>query len=231
MPPAQTAIGILSLALARLEQRQMPQRLTPVGAGMYDALAPQLPFGQRLVLANRWLFGPLLLRLNGRSAAGAASQRTTTAATVFQGGIKDNVLPTVAVATVNFRILPGDTVDTVLRHVRDVVDDSRVEIALQPKTAVQNPSAVSSIEGLGYRSIAQTIRQLFPGATVAPYLVLGATDSAHYAPLSAEIFRFSPMLLDEADLERIHGVNERVSNEGYLRAVRFMAQLLRNTAG
>ena len=50
------------------------------------------------------------------------------AATMFSGGVQENVLPTAARAVVNFRILPGDSVESVLEHVRQTIDDPRVEV-------------------------------------------------------------------------------------------------------
>ena len=47
--------------------------------------------------------------------------RTTTALTIFNAGDKDNVLPGNAEATVNFRLIPGDTEASVTDHVRDTI--------------------------------------------------------------------------------------------------------------
>ena len=230
MPQPQTAIGILSRALARLEAHQMPERLTPVGEQMLDALAPQQPFAQRLVLSNRWLFRPLIVHLTGATPAGAASLRTTTAETMFNAGVKDNVLPTEATAVVNFRILPGDTIDSVFDHVRRTIADPRVELAKLDNFGI-NPSPISSTTGFGFRSLSETIRAEFPQATVAPYLVVGATDSAHYEPLTRDIFRFSPIVLEARDLERMHGIDERLPTKRYLKSIQFMGALMRKVAG
>ncbi len=118
MPPAETAVGMLSAAIDRLEHRPMPAAIRGPTAKMLDYLGPEMPFGTRLVLANRWLFGgPIAARL-GATPAGNAMLRTTTAPTIFQAGVKDNVLPSAARAVVNFRLLPGDSSGLVLAHVR-----------------------------------------------------------------------------------------------------------------
>ena len=75
--------------------------------------------------ANRWLFGGLIFGQLATSPTTNAILRTTTAATIFEGGVKDNILPARARAIVNFRIKPGDTVDDVLAHVAKVVNDRR----------------------------------------------------------------------------------------------------------
>jgi Peptidase dimerisation domain len=86
------------------------------------------PFGRRVIFANQWLFAPLITRALARAPATDAAIRTTTAATMFEGSPKSNVLASHARAVVNFRILPGDTVDGVLEHVRRTIDDPDVHI-------------------------------------------------------------------------------------------------------
>src|SRR5256884_3438411 len=130
MPPDETAVGILAAGITRLEHHQMSRAVRGPTAAMFDYLGPEMPFGPRLVLANRWLFERILARRFGATPQGNAMLRTTTAPTVLQAGIKENVLPSSARALVNFRILPGDSVASVLEHVRQAVRGSRV--SLQP---------------------------------------------------------------------------------------------------
>ncbi|HLL10401.1 MAG TPA: M20 family peptidase, partial [Rubrivivax sp.] len=112
-PPAarNSAIGMLVAALARLDQRPLPGGLQGAAAEMFAAVAPELPFGQRLALSNLWLLRPLVERQLGQGGGATnAMLRTTTALTIINAGNKENVLPGRAEAVVNFRILPGDTV-------------------------------------------------------------------------------------------------------------------------
>src|SRR5438105_9826676 len=108
VPPDETAVGMLAVGITRLEQHQMPRAIRGPTAAMFDYLGPEMPFGPRLVMANRWLLGGVLAGKFGATPQGNAMLRTTTAPTVLQAGIKENVLPSSARALVNFRILPGD---------------------------------------------------------------------------------------------------------------------------
>ncbi|HEV2147832.1 MAG TPA: M20 family peptidase [Longimicrobiaceae bacterium] len=229
MPPRQTAVGILARAVSRLEENPLPSGIRGATGLLFDYAGPEMPFGMRLLFANRWLFGPLVERQLAAKPATDATLRTTTAATVFQGGTKDNVLPSQARAVVNFRILPGDSIAGVLEHVRRTVDDPRVEV--RAKGFASEPSPVSSTESAGWKVLQRSIRQTFPDAVVAPYLVVGATDARYYAGLSESVYRFLPVRLTAADLARMHGTDERVGVADYATAVRFYAQLLRNGAG
>jgi carboxypeptidase PM20D1 len=229
MPPAETAVGILAAALTRLEHRQMPRAIRGPTAAMFDFLGPELPFGSRLVVANRWLFGGILARRFGATPQGNAMLRTTTAPTVLQAGVKENVLPSSARALVNFRILPGDSVGSVIEHVRQAVQDSR--ISAQPLEAtLSNPSAVTSVDAEPFQLLARTIRQVIPGAVVTPWLVVGATDSRHYARLTPNVLRFVGAAIGKEDLRRVHGTDERVGVQAYADAVRVYLQLLKNAA-
>jgi carboxypeptidase PM20D1 len=228
MPPPQTAAGMVAAAVAALESHPMPAALDGPMAKLFDQLAPEMPFWSRLPLVNRWLFNGLIVRQLEKAPTTNATLRTTTAATIIEGGVKDNVLPANARAVVNFRIKPGDTVKDVLAHVRDVVTDRRVEIKLLPPDGGQEPSRQSSASAAGYHTIEQTIRQVLPSTVVAPALVIGATDTRHYQDLADNVYRFLPFVLDLDDLRRIHGTDERISVAGYQDCVRFYVQLLVN---
>ena len=226
MPPDQTAVGVLAHAIDQLETHPMQARLNDASAAMLDRVGRNLALPQRIVMANLWLTRPLLLRMLSRSPASNATIRTTTAPTVIQGSPKDNVLPIRARAIVNFRIIPGETPDDVLRHVRITVDDPRVAIALNGSPSP--PSPVSSTSSASYLTLARAIRALEPDAIVGPSLVIGATDSRHYAGYARDVYRFLPVPLGPEDLARIHGTNERVGVHDYARAVAFMTRLIRD---
>ncbi len=230
VPPEITAIGILAEAIERLTASPMPAHLEgPVRALFERGIAPEAPLAQRLVLGNLWLFGPLLERFLSGLPQGAAMLRTTTAPTILEAGIKDNVIPSRARAVVNFRILPGDTIESTLAHVRRAVDDERVEVTALPKR--REPSPASDLDSDAWRVLARSIREVFPGTVVAPYLVLGGTDARHYRPLTANVYRFQPLRLGQEDLARLHGRDERVAVDALAESVRFYARLIRNGAG
>jgi carboxypeptidase PM20D1 len=230
MPPARSAVGRLAEALVRLERDPMPADLRPPASAMFDALAPHMPIALRAAVANRWLLEPLLVRRLEGFAAGNAMVRTTTAPTVLAAGVKENVLPAEATALVDFRLLPGDTVEAVLRHVRAALEGLEVRVEPDHRIA-REPSAVSDAGGEGYRAIAAGVRRVFPDALVAPSLVVAGTDSRHYAAISDDIYRFEPVRLGPGDLARIHGADERIAVEGYADLIRFYVQLLRAAAG
>jgi carboxypeptidase PM20D1 len=225
MPAKGDPILRLSKALTRLEADPFSVRFTEPVDGMFRALAPRMGHLQRLALANRWLFSPLLGRMLSASPATNALIRTTAAPTVVEGGSVENALPRRARAVVNLRILPGETVEGTLARVRAIVADPRVDISPLPGSALE-PSAISSEADPAYAALAGAIHDAFPDALIAPSLVLGGTDSAHYAPLARTIYRFLPARVGPQDLDRFHGDDERVRVEGCADTVRFYAAYL-----
>ena len=229
MPPRQTAIGMMSAALARLEDHRLPMQIRGTVSEMFDTLAPEMSGFNRVVLSNLWLFKPLLLREFEKTGPTEATVRTTTALTIFNAGDKDNVLPGNASATVNFRLIPGDTQASVIDHVRATVRNERIAVAPFPGNT--DPPPVTGIAGPSYRMLNRTIREIFPDVIVAPGLMVAATDSRHFTGVTDTILRFSPVRATSDDLKRFHGTNERISVEGYADMIRFYRRLIENSAG
>jgi carboxypeptidase PM20D1 len=227
-PPAHTAIGELAGALVKLEAQPFPASLPAVVRQQYAAIAPYLPFTKRAVLANLWLFEPLVVMAGLKEQQTAGNFRTTTAETMVSGGFKDNALPPSAKAVVNFRILPGETIDSVVTRVREIVADPGVTVAVENPGAARDPSPVSPLDSAGYKTLVTTIRELFPDAAISPYLVNGGTDAGFYTVLTPNVYRFLALEADASVLSMIHGLNERVAPEKYLKTVRFTVQLIEN---
>jgi len=234
MPPPKgsSAIAMMAAALSNLENQQMPAAIRGVAGEMFDTLAPEMSGFSRVALSNLWLFGPLVQRQLEGAGSTNAMLRTTTALTIVNAGNKDNVLPGRAEATVNFRILPGDTREGVMQHVHGAVDAAvpADHLKLEALPGAKEASKVAPTGSPQYRVLNQTIREVFPDALVAPGLMVAATDSIHYEPISDHIFKFSPVRANGEDLKRFHGTNERLSVKNYLDAIRFYHRLITQMA-
>jgi carboxypeptidase PM20D1 len=228
-PPPHTAIGVLARAMNRLEDHPMPARLA-MARLMFDELGAFLPMSLRLMFSNTWLFGGAIRKRMSNSQLSNALIRTTTAVTVIQGGVKDNILPASAKGFVNFRILPGDRVADVMAHARKVISDDAVQIHL-PDFSYWEPSPVSPIDSPVYKDLSETIREVFPETVVAPFLVIGATDSRYFTRLSAHVYRFSPYMLDGDLIRTVHGNNERIAVDQLPRMVHFYHRLVEEWTG
>ena len=224
-PPKETAIGILSRAISKLESNPMPAHLEVVEFLM-GYLGSALPFMQRLLYANSWLFGGILKKRLAKSNLLNATMRTTTAPTIVHAGVKDNVLPAKAESVVNFRILPGDDLRSVYEMVLERVDDARVQVMPYEGETLNdgsgcNPSPVADIESTYYQKLARLIKEAYPDALVSPFLVFGMTDARHYIKVTENALRFTPIMMSREDLHAVHGVNERLSIENCAKMVGF----------
>lgn len=230
-PPSQTAIGALSLAIATLESNPFPQHLDMIEF-MMSFVGSELPFAQRMMLANPWLFGGAVKRKLRANPMTDANTRTTIAPTVLRAGAAENVLPATAEGLINLRIFPGETVRETYERVYDLVADAHLEVLPQHGETLESdhtwePTEISNIDSPQFYLLSRLARSVYPDALVAPYMMNGATDSRHYTSLSRYIFRFSPIVLTQEDQDSVHGVNERLSFENAARMVSFMQGLIR----
>ena len=222
-PPPQSGLGIISRAIVKLEENPFPAELTHIKK-TFNAYAPHALFIHRLAMGNTWLLGPVIKAVLVNDQAMAASMRTTTAATMASGSSKSNILPTRAEAVVNFRILPGETAESVTERVVDIIDDERVEVIMETSIS---PSPVSPIDSMGYELLAQTIRGFDDDILVAPNLLSGGTDARYFHAVSPNVYRFVMVRATTDTLKIVHGIDERIVIEDYLTAIRFYYTLIR----
>ncbi|HKX54675.1 MAG TPA: M20/M25/M40 family metallo-hydrolase, partial [Xanthomonadales bacterium] len=222
-PPDHTALGILAQAIVRVENHPFPARMDFL-MPTFEAIGAYTPFADRLAMSNLWLLGPIVKNRLLKQPDMAAGLRTTTAATMASGSPKSNILPTRAQGVINFRILPGETVETVRQRVVDIIDNERVEVSVEYGG---DPSPVSPTDTRGYRLIASTIRAFQPETLVAPYLVRGGTDAKYFYSVSDNVYRFAMIRVTPETVRYVHGIDERLPVEDYLLAVRFYFNMLK----
>jgi carboxypeptidase PM20D1 len=227
MPPQSTAAERLAQAILAIRGRPFPSAVqqAPVG-DMLTAMYPHLGFAPRLAIANQWAFGSVLDGQISATPAGNALARTTIAPTVIGGGTKENVLAQEMFALVNLRLHPRDTPEAALAHLQQSV--AGIEgVTLTVEGTPNAASPVSSSTSDSYALLAAAAGAASPaGAPVAPMLVLGATDARHYADVAENVYRYFPMMEQQADLARIHGTGERLSIANLGRMIGFYAQVI-----
>lgn len=228
MPPVHTAAGVLARAITRIEAAPFEpnmqySRLT------FSRIGPLMALPNRLVFANMWLTEGLVSRILSGSTTTNATIRTTAAVTMLSGSPKANVLPTTASAIVNFRIMPGETRQTVKDRVIKVLDDTQVNVEFYADYSA--PSRVSPIDSGGFALLTQSIAAVAadPALVIAPYLVVGGTDAKHYNALSQNIYRFIFSRFSPVTMKQMHGINEQLKVSDYSDTIRFYAQLFRGS--
>nr|XP_043894111.1 N-fatty-acyl-amino acid synthase/hydrolase PM20D1.2 isoform X3 [Solea senegalensis] len=228
MPPKETCIGILAAAVKRIEDNPMP-RLFGYGPERlsFEHMAHKFSFPVKFMMSNLWLFSPLIGRVLERQPISNSLVRTTTAVTMFNSGVKFNIIPSLAEAFVNLRIHSAQSLEEALDHIRSRVADERVKMELIDGF---DPLPVSSTDekSFGFQIIKKTVLEVFPSVTVAPGICVGNTDSRHFKDFTKDIFRFIPAWLKSGDYLRFHGINERISKKNYEEFVVFYSSLIQN---
>jgi len=221
MPAKETSIDVLSKSIIKLRKKPFPAHFSESTLGFIENVGPEMPFIQKMAFANFWLFKPLIINIYEKSNGGNALIRTTIVPTILKSGIKDNVVPSVATAVINLRILPGSNSQDILKQLKNTIDDDRVIISTIGY--VHEPSKTTNINSPGYKKVVKVIRSNMGGTITTPFLMLGATDSRHFKNISETILKFSPMV----DPIGFHGINEKVSVDSYKRCIGFYYQLMK----
>jgi len=237
-PPAESNIGILAEAITKLEAAQFPYRIHPALRHQYRYLGPELaeevqPLYAAVAFGKDGEVTELeeqFMEVMAGNPVTRAMIHTTIAVTMFNAGIKDNVLPPSAVAVVNFRPMPGDTPEVIIQHVKDAIQDDRITIrdisASTPATAMADP------EGPGFKALTKTIHQIWGNdVVVAPFFVIGGSDSKHFQarPFAPDVYTITGIQLESMkEFEGFHGVNERILVDEYAKTIGFFYQLMDN---
>ena len=226
-PPAETAIGILASAISKIEARPMEKMISKPIAHLFNTLAPDMKPLQGIVVSNLWATESLLTGQLEKHNSTNALIRTTLAPTMISGSKQANVLARQSSAIINTRVLPGNTINQVVNHIKQTINDERIEISILG-TATE-PSSVSSISSAAYKNIETAIKETFSDVLVAPSLLIASTDTKHYAPITENVYRFRPLWIKKEDIERFHGANERISIDNLKKMTMFYHQLIQKS--
>lgn len=224
-PPKETSVASLAKAVVALQNKPFPAHLGNEVRGMLDRMGRHSTFGLRLVLANLWLFRPLLLRVFGAMGGElAAMTRTTMAPTCMRASEVFNVIPSESAVGINLRLLSRDTVDSAIERMRAIVRDERIDFhVIESREA----SKISRTDSRAWQTVKEAIGATWGDVIVSPYLMVAATDSRHYGRISEHVLRFSAMPYTAEDLKLIHNHDERIRTRVLLEAVQFYINLLK----
>jgi len=153
-----------------------------------------------------------------------AMMRDTISPTMLTAGVRANVIPSEATATLNIRLLPGNTITTLLAALNKIVNDPQVKLEVQPDGGLAAPD--SSLESDFYAAIVKASAEEFGGAPVLPYQSTWATDSSQLRLHNVQSFGLVPFPLTEEDIKRMHAEDERIPAAAFAKGVKLMARLV-----
>ena len=222
-PPVHTAVGKLAKTIVNLENKPFKAQVTEPVAGLFRKVGPHSPFALRMVFGNMWLFKGLLGRL--ASVLGGeinAMMRTTVAATMAQGSKQHNVLPNVATANVNVRLLNNVNQQQAQAHF-DSVCSKDVTCRF---ISYQDASPYASTESEAWHKVEKAVGDTWRDAIVSPYLMLAGSDSRRFSRICRDVYKFSAMALSKEERGLIHNDNERIAVEKIDQCVEFFHRLI-----
>lgn len=231
VPRPDNAVVHLAAAVAKIGDYQAPVNLSVIVERYFETLSKveddetgkwmrALETPEREQLAVK--------RLADMSPVWNSMMRDTIAPTMLQAGVRANVVPSEARATLNIRLLPGDSVQLLIGVLTQLVNDKQIrfEVAADPGT----PAPASSLESDLYRTIEKVSAQEFPGVAVAPFMSTGATDSAQLRLHNVQAYGLLPFPLTEQEVLRMHADDERLPVESFRKGVDFMCRIVQEFA-
>ncbi|MFZ0618842.1 MAG: M20/M25/M40 family metallo-hydrolase, partial [Candidatus Acidiferrales bacterium] len=229
MPRPDSAIFILSKAMARLADYETPVELTPSTREFFETLAktsepPLSKYFDDLVNSTDPQVIQEASREISKNALLHAIMRNTFAPVFLKAGFRGNVIPGTAEATLNLRVIPGADLQKFIAEIREVIDDPRVDVSLpsgdnpeaaRVKKLVEEAATLksSSTNTDLYRALEAGAQSVWPGKPVTPYLFQAGTDAIAWRSRGVPVYGIYPYPMTAEDLTRMHGNDERVPIE------------------
>ncbi|TCP50983.1 acetylornithine deacetylase/succinyl-diaminopimelate desuccinylase-like protein [Tamaricihabitans halophyticus] len=217
---ADNAVTTLVRALARLSEQQWPLRITPSVRVFFERVGTEL--GVPVDTSSEAGVSALLEALGPAAGLVESTVRNSTTPTMLSAGYKVNVVPAVAQAQVDTRVLPG-TEDELLRAVDELLGPG-----VSREFVSHSPPVQATVDSPWVDAMAEAIRAEDSAAVVVPYCLGGGTDAKAFSQLGIDCFGFSPLWLPEGFpyRELAHGVDERVPVAGLRFGVRVLDRFL-----
>ncbi|MDQ2670528.1 MAG: M20/M25/M40 family metallo-hydrolase [Gemmatimonadota bacterium] len=230
-PRRDNAVARLVRALARVADWETPLQLTaPAERYLRDLAA-----GETNPAARAWLADPAAALASAEGAAFLTSDRyhnamvrNTVSITALTGSDKTNVIPPVATAELDVRLLPGVDPEHFLTDLRAVLADDAIEVS--PIRDVR-PATSSPLDGEMMHAVRAAVEAMEPGALVTTPMLAGYTDSPYYRALGIHAYGLSPFRLTQGELGGVHGNDERVSLENLRFGVEYFYRIVERLAG
>ena len=223
-PPQHTSLGKLAQSIVNIENSPFEAQVTRPVEGMLKAVAPYTSLPLKMVLANMWLFKPVLPALAGvMGGQFNAMMRTTVAATMAQGSKQSNVLPNESKARLNVRLLNNTTPRQALERIQDLCEEGVTARFVIEQAA--SPYAAS--RGENWDKVALAIEDTWTDAIVSPYLMVGGSDSRHFSRICNDVYKFSRIHVSAESMGLIHNDDERIPVERIAKTVEFFTRLIK----
>lgn len=224
VPPADGGSAALLLPLLQdLLRMPMPYRVVPAAEESLRAFARTQPGrrGELLRDVRRYVTAPEFDHIVPEGVR--AVLRDTVAVTQLKAGIAANLMPASASATLDFRLLPDQPVETTLAKIRAIVGNrAEIEVLLEGKAAPASP-----INTPLFAVLSRNMKAAEPSSVVGPVFSPGTSDSRFFRAKGIVAYGVSPFKVNYYDADTVHGIDERIRTEFFHQGVRLMKRVTR----
>ena len=224
-PHGQNALEKLVQGLSRLLAKDTPVIITPLIAEYFKQLAdaweflmPYVHDGEPATLID-------ILTRNGMLEIPqmAAMLKNTISLNLLHSGNKINVIPDTAEAELDIRLLPGTDPQAVVTEIKAALADDDIKVVASRTSRASE----SSMESEDFDIIKRVHLEHFPGALAVASLLFGASDSRFFRQKGIPCYGVCPMLITLEDLGRVHGIDERISEENMIKGTEVFIDIVK----
>ncbi len=223
VPRKDNPVGRLAAAVARIFAYDTPAQPNTVTRRYFEQLAeieePEIAKWMR-ALETPERMSLAAKRISEASPLWSSMLRNSIAPTILRGGIRSNVVPSEARATLNLRMLPGESVHALVEELKKLVNDPQVRFEI--KQASRQPSPPSSLETELYQSFERVTPRIFSGARVLPLMSTWATDSAQLRLRNVQAYGIYAYPLTDEEAARMHADDERLPLAAFRKGIEFL---------
>ncbi len=226
-PTKNTPLARLAAFINRIERKNpFKARFTPTVREMFKRMVPNMSsFPMKLIFANLWLFEPLLcLVMPSISPESAAMIRTTIAFTKAKGSDGYNVIPQEAYVTANMRFIHHQDEKATYALISEIASKYDIETVVLTDQA---PRKIVDYKSDAFKTVEQTVSELFDNVISCPYMMTGGTDAGHFDEICDNSLRFAPLYINAQQYASIHSLNENINSGVLAKGVDFYKALIK----
>jgi acetylornithine deacetylase/succinyl-diaminopimelate desuccinylase-like protein len=214
VPHGQNALEKLNAAIYRLLSEKSAITLTPIIQTYFNNIGTAWSFLEPFIKDQKPETLETILNQTGliQMPQISAMLRNTISLTQIHSGDKVNVIPASAEATLDIRLLPGQSLEEFLHQIRDKMGDENLQLDI----LTQSEASTSPPDTPYFQLIEESIKQQYPSALVTPSLLFATSDSRILRRHGITTYGFCPAIIDLPEIQRIHGIDERISIESLI---------------
>lgn len=200
--------------------------IAPALTEMFRRFSDSVDFPLNIVYKHPKLFGPVLKKvMPDMSGTSRALVQTTVAFTMAEGSEANNVIPSAAYVVGNLRTSHHQGFDESFAVLKKLADKYELETEI-----IENglDSPLSDYNTDEFRMIEKAVNHAFKNVKTVPYIMTGASDARFMSRLTENCYHFVPFIINEQQLESIHGLDENVDVSTLIPAVEFYTYIMRS---